>query len=104
MTMAVLGNLVMALAQVLHLLLNVYMLLIIARAIISWVSPDPYNPIVNFLYRATDPVLRYVQRIIPPLGGIDLSPILVLIVIVFLDQFLVGSLREFGFRLKTGTL
>jgi YggT family protein len=102
--MAVLGNLVMALAQVLHLLLNVYMLLIIARAIISWVSPDPYNPIVNFLYRATDPVLRYVQRIIPPLGGIDLSPILVLIVIVFLDQFLVGSLREFGFRLKTGTL
>jgi YggT family protein len=102
--MAVLGNLVMALAQVLHLLLNVYMLLIIARAIISWVSPDPYNQIVNFLYRATDPVLRYVQRIIPPLGGIDLSPILVLIVIVFLDQFLVGSLREFGFRLKTGTL
>ena len=104
MTMAVLGNLIMALAQVLHLLLNVYMLLIVARAIISWVSPDPYNPIVNFLYRATDPVLRYVQRIIPPLGGIDLSPILVLIVIVFLDQFLVGSLREFGFRLKTGTL
>ncbi len=104
MTMAVLGNLIMALAQVLHLLLNVYMLLVIARAIISWVSPDPYNPIVNFLYRATDPVLRYMQRIIPPLGGIDLSPILVLIVIVFLDQFLVGSLREFGFRLKTGTL
>ena len=104
MTMAVLGNLIMAFAQVLHLLLNVYMLLVIARAIISWVSPDPYNPIVNFLYRATDPVLRYVQRIIPPLGGIDLSPILVLIVIVFLDQFLVGSLREFGFRLKTGTL
>ncbi|MER3447239.1 MAG: hypothetical protein C4291_10515 [Candidatus Dadabacteria bacterium] len=102
--MSVLGNLIMALAQVIHLLLNVYMLIIVARAIISWVSPDPYNPIVNFLYRATDPVLRYVQRIIPPLGGIDISPILVLLVIVFLDQFLVGSLREFGFRLKTGTL
>jgi YggT family protein len=104
MTMAVLGNLIMALAQVLHLLLNVYMLLVVARAIISWVNPDPYNPIVNFLYRTTEPVLRYVQRIIPPLGGIDISPILVLLVIVFLDQFLVGSLREFGFRLKTGTL
>ena len=104
MTMAVLGNLIMALAQVLHILLNVYMLLVVARAIISWVSPDPYNPIVNFLYRATEPVLKYVQRIIPSLGGIDLSPILVLLVIVFLDQFLVGSLREFGFRLKTGTL
>jgi YggT family protein len=104
MTMAVLGNLIMALAQVLHILLNVYMLLVVARAIISWVNPDPYNPIVNFLYRATEPVLKYVQRIIPPLGGIDLSPILVLLVIVFLDQFLVGSLREFGFKLKTGTL
>ena len=104
MTMAVLGNLIMALAQVLHILLNVYMLLVVARAIISWVNPDPYNPIVNFLYRATEPVLKYVERIIPPLGGIDLSPILVLLVIVFLDQFLVGSLREFGFKLKTGTL
>ncbi len=104
MTMSVLGNLIMALAQVLHLLLNVYMLLVVARAIISWVSPDPYNPIVNFLYRATDPVLRYVQRIVPPIGGIDLSPILVLIVIVFLDQFLVDSLREIGFRLKSGAI
>jgi YggT family protein len=102
--MSVLGNLIMALAQVLHLLLNVYMLLVVARAIISWVSPDPYNPIVNFLYRATDPVLRYVQRIVPPIGGIDLSPILVLIVIVFLDQFLVDSLREIGFRLKSGAI
>src|SRR5713101_10218163 len=104
MTMAVLGNLIMALAQVLHLLLNFYMLLVVARAIISWVSPDPYNPIVNFLYRVTDPVLKYVQRIIPPLGGIDLSPILVLMVIVFLDQFLVGSLIVYEFRLKMGTL
>ncbi len=93
--MSVLGNLVSALATVLDLLLNVYMWIIVARAIISWVSPNPYNPIVNFLYMATEPVLRYARRIIPPIGGsLDLSPILVLVVIVFLRQFLVQSLMQ----------
>ena len=93
--MSVLGNLVSALATVLDLLLNVYMWIIVARAIISWVSPNPYNPIVNFLYMATEPVLRYARRIIPPIGGtLDLSPILVLVAIVFLRQFLVQSLIQ----------
>ena len=101
--MIVLGNLVMALAQVLHILLNVYMWIVIIRAIISWVSPDPYNPIVSLLYRVTEPVLGYTRRIIPPLGGIDLSPILVLVLIVFLDRFLVETITELAFKLKTGT-
>lgn len=93
--MSVLGNLVSALATVLDLLLNVYMWIIVARAIISWVSPNPYNPIVNFLYMATEPVLRYARRIIPPIGGsLDLSPILVLVAIVFLRQFLIQSLMQ----------
>jgi YggT family protein len=76
---------------------------VIIRAIISWVNPDPFNPIVRFLYRATEPVLGYARRIVPPLGGIDLSPILVLVVIVFLDQFLVQTITELAFKLKTGT-
>ncbi|KRT66838.1 MAG: hypothetical protein XU11_C0003G0010 [Candidatus Dadabacteria bacterium CSP1-2] len=101
--MFVLGNLVEALATVLHYLLNIYMWIVIIRAIISWVSPDPYNPIVRFLYRATEPVLGYARRIVPSLGGIDLSPILVLVLIVFLDQFLVGTITELAFKLKTGT-
>ena len=101
--MSVLGNFILALAQVIHLLLNVYMWIVVIRAIISWVNPDPYNPIVNFLYRATEPVLRYVRKIIPSLGGIDLSPIVVLVAIVFLDQFLVQTISEIGLRLKTGT-
>jgi len=93
--LSVLGNLVSALATVLDLLLNVYMWIIVARAIISWVSPNPYNPIVSFLYMATEPVLRYARRIIPPIGGtLDLSPILVLVAIVFLRQFLVQSLMQ----------
>jgi YggT family protein len=101
--MFILGNLVEALATVLHYLLNVYLWIVIIRAIISWVNPDPFNPIVRFLYRATEPVLGYARRIVPPLGGIDLSPILVLVVIVFLDQFLVQTITELAFKLKTGT-
>jgi YggT family protein len=101
--MFILGNLVEALATVLHYLLNVYLWIVIIRAIISWVNPDPFNPIVRFLYRATEPVLSYARRIVPPLGGIDLSPILVLVVIVFLDQFLVQTITELAFKLKTGT-
>jgi len=74
-----------AVAGVVDLLLNVYMYLIIGRAIISWVNPDPYNPIVNFLYTATEPVMRIARRIIPPIGGtIDISPIIVLVLIYFI--------------------
>ena len=91
------GNFIVAIVQVIDIILNVYMWIIVARAIISWVSPNPYNPIVNFLYQATEPVLRYARRIIPPIGGsLDLSPILVLVAIVFLRQFLVQSLMQFA--------
>ncbi len=89
------GNFINAVVTVLDLLLNVYMWIIVARAIISWVNPSPYNPIVQFLYLATEPVLRYARRIIPPIGGtLDLSPIIVLVVIVFLRQFLLQSLLQ----------
>ena len=102
--MFILGNFIMALSLALHYLLYVYMWILIIRALISWVNPDPYNPIVSFLYRATEPVLKHTRRIIPPLGGIDLSPILVFVAIYFVDTFLVGSLSELGARLKTGAL
>jgi len=101
--MSLLGNLIGALATVVDILLNVYMWMIVARAIISWVSPNPYNPIVNFLIVATEPVLRYARRIIPLIGGtIDLSPILVLVAIVFLRRFLVQTLHQLATNLSTG--
>ena len=89
------GNLIGAIVTVVDLILNVYMWIIVGRAIISWVNPDPYNPIVQFLYRATEPVLRYARRIVPPIGGtLDLSPIIVLVAIVFIRQFLIQSLLQ----------
>lgn len=93
--MFILGNLLAALASVIGLVLNLYMWIIIARAVISWVNPDPYNPIVRFLYSITDPVLLAIRRRLPlSFGGIDFSPIVVLLVIIFLQRFLVASLHD----------
>jgi YggT family protein len=93
--MFVLGNLLDALASILYLVLNLYMWIIIARAVISWVNPDPYNPIVRFLYNITDPVLLAIRRRLPlSFGGIDFSPIVVILVIIFLQRFLVASLHD----------
>jgi len=93
------GNLLRALAQIINMVLNIYMWIVIIAALISWVNPDPYNPIVRFLYRATEPVFQRVRRFIPPMGGIDLSPLVVLLVIYFLQYFLVTTLLQLSVRL-----
>ena len=72
--------------------LDIYIYIIIGRAIISWVNADPYNPIVRFLYKATEPVLYRVRRIIPDMGGLDLSPLIVILAIYFVKAFIVKSL------------
>ncbi|MFZ5451318.1 MAG: YggT family protein [Thermodesulfobacteriota bacterium] len=90
-------NLLVALATILDLALNIYMWLIIARALLSWVNPDPYNPIVRFLYNVTEPVLSYLRRRVPMVfGGLDLSPLIVIVVIMFLRIFLVQTLRDWA--------
>ena len=97
--MFVLGNFIVAVAKILDMALTIYMWVIIARAVISWVNPDPYNPIVQFLYRATEPVMTPIRRWIP-FGnmGIDISPIIVILVIVFLQSFLIRSMIEMAYR------
>ena len=91
--MFVTGYLVGAVANVVNLVLVAYMWIIIARAILSWVTPDPYNPIVRVLYRVTEPVLRPVRDRLPTLQmGLDLSPMVVLLGIYFLKEFLVPVL------------
>jgi YggT family protein len=93
--MFIVGNLLAALASVIGLVLNLYMWIIIARAVISWVNPDPYNPSVRFVYSITDPVLLAIRRRLPlSFGGIDFSPIVVILAIIFLQKFLVASLHD----------
>jgi len=95
--MFLLGNLLHAVAQVLDIVLNIFMWIIIIRALISWVNPDPYNPIVQFLYKVTEPVLFPIRKALPMSGmGIDFSPIVVFLIIIFLQTFLVQTLIEFS--------
>jgi len=99
--MFVLGNFIIAVAKIIHVVLTIYMWIIIARAILSWVNPDPYNQIVQFLYRVTEPVLASVRRWLP-FGrmGIDVSPIIVILAIYFVDEFLIKSMIELAVNLK----
>lgn len=95
------SHFVMALAQLVNILLQAYFWIIIARAVLSWVNPDPYNPIVRFLYRVTEPVLRPIRRRLPTMQmGLDLSPMVVILAIYFLQTFLVESLRDLAYSLR----
>lgn len=99
--MFVLGNLLAAVANILHMILMGYMWVIIIRAFISWINPDPYNPIVRTLYAITEPVLSRLRRKLPLFAGsIDFSPIVVILIIYFLDWFLVGTILDLSIRLR----
>ena len=97
--MFVAGNILQGLAYVLDTVLFLYMWLIIIRALISWVNPDPWNPIVQFLMKATDPVLIIIRRRVGILVGIDVSPILAILLIMFLQYAVVQTIRDVGLRL-----
>ena len=94
--MIITGYFLKAVAELLHLILNFFIWLMIARAILSWVNPDPNNAIVRFLHSSTDPLINKVRGRIPPLGMVDLSPLVILLVLFFLDSFLVGVLAKYA--------
>ena len=99
--MFIMGNFITALVKIIDMGLTLYMWIIVARALISWVNPDSYNPIVMFLYRATEPVMAPIRRWRPLRGlGIDISPIIVIAAIVFLQSFLLKSLIELAYYLR----
>lgn len=97
--MFAIGNILQGVAYVLDTVLYIYMWLIIIRALLSWVSPDPFNPIVQFLGRATDPVLYTIRRRVGAVGGLDVSPILAILLIIFLQYAVVATIRDIGLRL-----
>jgi YggT family protein len=86
-------NIIIGIARVLDIILEIYMWVIIIRALISWVNPDPYNPIVQILTRLTEPVLRPIRKLVPPFKvGIDLSPFIAILVIIFLQYAVIKNL------------
>ena len=99
--MFVLGNFINAVATIIDIALNLYIWAFIISALLSWVNPDPYNPIVRFLYNITEPVLARLRRLIPlQFGGIDLTPMIVILAIIFLQNFLVPTLRQMAMALS----
>ena len=99
--MFVLANFIQAVAGILQIVIQFFWWLVIIRAVLSWVNPDPYNPIVQFIERTTEPLLLPFRRIIPPYKtGIDFSPLFALLFLYFLKIFLIQSLIGLAFRLQ----
>ena len=99
--MYALGYFLSAVAVVLDKLLWLYMWIVIIRAVLSWVRPDPYNPIVKFINNLVDPVSYRISRIIPTrIGMMDVSPLILIVIIYFLQAFLVPVIAETGMRLR----
>lgn len=98
--MFVIANLIDATAYIINMGLTFLLILVFARAVISWVQASPRNPIVQFLYSTTEPILRPIRRRLPVTPGIDLSPLVVLVGVIFLQRFLVQSLLQLAARLR----
>ncbi len=100
--MFALKNLLLALASVLDWVITIYIWIVIIRALISWVQPNPYNPIVQFLHAVTEPLLApiryYLLRVTPV--GIDLSPMVLIILLVLIQRFSIPTLMELAMRLQ----
>lgn len=97
--MFIIANFINAIATVINIALTLYVWLIIIGAIISWVNPDPYNQIVRFIHNATEPVLAPIRRILPDMG-VDISPLIAILVVVFLQKFLISSLFQLAHSLR----
>ncbi len=99
--MIVLSNLIQSVAGIIGFLLQIYTYLVLGRVIVSWVNADPYNPIVRFLYEATEPVLSRIRRFLPmSMGGIDFSPLILVLVIMLINEVVLKSLVEIAITLK----
>ena len=100
--MFALSNLLSAFARMLDVILTLLYWLILIRALISWVNPDPNNPIVQFLYKTTEPILNPIRKLLPPSFrfGIDVSPIIAFLAILFLKSFLVRTIIDLSLRLS----
>ncbi|MEM5786096.1 MAG: YggT family protein [Syntrophobacteraceae bacterium] len=98
--MFIIANFLVALAYILDKVIYIYMVILIIRALLSWVNPDPYNPVVRFLYNVTEPVLYRVRRALPfSTGGIDFSPMIVILGLLFLDRFLPPTLVRLAYAI-----
>jgi YggT family protein len=99
--MFVFGNLIGGIAYVLNMLLEAYMWVIIIRAVLSWIRPNPMNPMVRIIYALVDPVTYRMSRLFPTrIGMLDLAPFILILIVIFIQRFLVSSLYDLGMRMR----
>jgi YggT family protein len=99
--MFILGNFLHGLAYVVNMILEIYLWVVIIRTVLSWIRPNPYNPLVRIIYGIVDPVTYRISRIMPTrIGMFDVAPFLVIIIIIFLQKFVVNSILDLGMRLR----
>jgi YggT family protein len=99
--MFILGNLLLSIARILDIIITFLYWIIIIRALISWVNPDPFNPIVQFLQRVTEPILSPIKKVLKmQFWAIDISPIIAILCLIFIQSFFVRTLTDLALRLK----
>jgi len=98
--MSILSQGIIALAKTLDKALTIYIWVIIIGAVISWVNPDPYHPVVRVIDRLTEPVLRPIRRVLPPISGLDFSPVVAIFIVYLLQGVLVPLLYRLAFQLS----
>lgn len=100
--MFIISNFLSAIASIIDFLLTALYWLILVRALLSWVNPDPFNPIVQFLNKVTEPILEPIRKVLPPAFrfGIDISPIVAFLGIMFLRSFLVRTILDIAARMR----
>ncbi|MDX9739780.1 MAG: YggT family protein [Gammaproteobacteria bacterium] len=98
-TMAIPGLLTVSVSELIALALNVFLISILVQVVLSWINPSAYNPLVSLLYSLNEPVLRPVRRLLPNMGGIDFSPLVVLLLIQMTKMLVVAPLRDLGLSL-----
>jgi YggT family protein len=99
--MFIFGNFLHGVAYVVNMLLEIYLWVVIIRTILSWIRPNPYNPLVRIIYGLVDPVTYRISRLFPTrIGMFDVAPFIVILVIIFLQKFVVNSIVDLGTRLR----
>jgi len=102
--MIVLSTLLQSIATILDMVITLYLWIVIIAALITWVRPDPYNPIVQILYRLTEPAYAFIRRFIPTnFSGFDIAPLILILALQFFQLFFVGLLRQFAYQLGAGS-
>ena len=98
--MFILGNFLIAIGRVLHIVIYFFYFVIIIAAVLSWLRPNPYHPVINIIYRLSDIIVNPIRRFVPPLGFVDISPFITLLILYFIDLFIVRSIIQLGYMIS----